>query len=230
MTEHGVPAPADAGPVDPHPGSASGAGVLPPSGGAPSDGGPAAGADGADAGDVLTAVEASGVSAHASSKRWSWSMLAVAATVIALDQLTKWWAQRTLADGHSVHVVGSVLQLALTYNSGMAFSRGTGLGPVIGVVAIVVIVVLLASLRRESSTLARVALAAVLGGAVGNLLDRLFRAGDGFLGGSVVDFIRLPHWPYFNVADMGVTLGGLTLVLGSWRAGRPRPAAETSAP
>ena len=144
----------------------------------------------------------------------------VAAAVVAVDQVTKWVAQRELADGHSVRVVGSLLRFTLTYNSGMAFSRGTGLGPVIGVVALVVIVVLLASLRRESSLLARVALAAVIGGALGNIVDRLFRAGDGFMGGSVVDFLQLPHWPVFNVADMAVTLGGLTLVLGAWRSGR----------
>jgi signal peptidase II len=150
----------------------------------------------------------------------SWSMAAVVAGVVALDHLTKWWAQRELSDGRSVEVMGSLLKLTLTYNSGMAFSRGTGLGPVIGVVAVVVIVVLLASLRRESSRLARFALASVIGGAIGNLLDRAFRSGDGFLGGSVVDFLQLPRWPVFNVADMAVTLGGITLVLGAWRAGR----------
>jgi signal peptidase II len=152
----------------------------------------------------------------------------VAAAVLAVDQVTKWVAQRELADGHSVRVVGSLLRFTLTYNSGMAFSRGTGLGPVIGVVALVVIVVLLASLRRESSRLARVALAAVIGGALGNIVDRLFRAGDGFMGGSVVDFLQLPHWPVFNVADMAVTLGGLTLVLGAWRSGRSRGASGGS--
>ena len=148
----------------------------------------------------------------------------VAAAVLVVDQITKSVAQRQLADGHSVRVVGSLLRLTLTYNSGMAFSRGTGLGPVIGVVALVVIVVLLASLRRESSRLARVALAAVIGGAVGNIADRLFRAGSGFMGGSVVDFLQRPHWPVFNVADTAVTLGGLTLVLGAWRSGRSRAA------
>ena len=153
-------------------------------------------------------------------------MALVSLAVVGVDQLTKWIAQRELADGRSVHVVGSLLELTLTYNSGMAFSRGRGLGPVIGVVALVIVVVLLASMRRESSRLGRVALAAVIGGAIGNLLDRTFRAGDGFLGGSVVDFLQLPHWPVFNVADMAVTLGGLTLVLGAWRAGRTRRPAQ----
>jgi signal peptidase II len=152
----------------------------------------------------------------------------VTAAVLVVDQVTKSVAQRELADGHSVRVVGSLLRLTLTYNSGMAFSRGTGLGPIIGVVALVVIVVLLASLRRESSRLARAALAAVIGGALGNIVDRLFRAGDGFLGGSVIDFIQVPHWPVFNVADMAVSVGGLTLVLGAWRSGRSRATAGGS--
>jgi len=159
-------------------------------------------------------------------------MVAVALAVVGVDQLTKWWAQRGLDDGRSVELLGPLLKLTLTYNSGMAFSRGRGLGPVIGVVALVVIVVLLASLRRESSRLGQLALAAVIGGAAGNILDRIFRAGDGFMGGSVVDFLQLPHWPVFNVADMAVTLGGLTLVLGAWRTGRAarQPSRSTSAP
>lgn len=148
----------------------------------------------------------------------------VAAAVVVVDQITKWWAQRALGDGEEIRVVGSLLKFTLTYNSGMAFSRGEGLGPVIGVVALVVIVVLLASLRRESSRLGQVVLAVVVGGAAGNIVDRLFR-GKGFLRGSVVDFIQLPRWPVFNVADMAVTCGGVTLVVAALLAGRrARPA------
>jgi signal peptidase II len=156
----------------------------------------------------------------------------VALTVVVVDQLTKWWAQRELADGHEIRVVGSLLKFTLTYNSGMAFSRGEGLGPVIGVVALVVIVVLLASLRRESSRLGQIVLAVVVGGAAGNIVDRLFR-GKGFLRGSVVDFIQLPHWPVFNVADIAVTCGGVTLVIAalvSGRRARPAPSRSSSSP
>lgn len=157
-------------------------------------------------------------------------MAAVATGVVVVDQLTKTWAKDAL-DDRDIRVVGSLLKFTLTYNKVMAFSRGTGLGPVIGVVALVVIVILLASLRRESSPVARVALSAVIGGAIGNILDRLFRAGDGgFMGGAVVDFIQIPRWPVFNVADMAVTLGGVALVLGAWRSGRADRSGPASAP
>jgi signal peptidase II len=148
-------------------------------------------------------------------------MAAVVLVIVTLDQITKTWALRALDDGESVRVVGSLLRFTLTFNKGMAFSRGSGLGPVIGVVAMVVIVLLLFTLRRESSPVARVALSAVIGGAIGNIIDRIFRDGTGgFMGGAVVDFIQLPRWPVFNIADMAVTLGGLTLVIGAWRSGR----------
>jgi signal peptidase II len=143
----------------------------------------------------------------------------VAALVVLADQLSKTWAVRRLSGGRTVDVVGS-LRFNLTFNSGMAFSQGRGAGPIIGVVALVVIVVLLVSLRRTGSMLSAVGIGLVIGGAIGNVSDRLFRAGDGFLGGAVVDFIDLQWWPIFNVADMAVTTGGVILVLGSLLAGR----------
>jgi signal peptidase II len=143
----------------------------------------------------------------------------IAALVVLVDQLTKWWAVANLSDGHTVDLVGS-LRLNLTFNSGMAFSRGKGAGPFIGVLALVVITVLLASLRRSGSTLSSVGLGLVIGGAIGNVCDRLFRRGEGFLGGEVVDFIDLQWWPVFNVADMAITVGGAILIVGSIVAGR----------
>jgi len=143
----------------------------------------------------------------------------VSLAVVVVDQVTKAWAQRAMADGHDIRVIGSLLKFTLSYNSGMAFSKGTGLGPVIGVVALVVVVVLLGSLRKEASRFGQVVLATVVGGAAGNIVDRLFRHG-GFMRGSVVDFIELPHWPVFNVADMAVSLGGITLVAAALLASR----------
>jgi signal peptidase II len=143
----------------------------------------------------------------------------IAGVVVLLDQLTKRWAVNALANGRTVDVVGS-LRFNLTHNSGMAFSRGTGVGPVIGVVALVVVVVLLASLRRNGSVVSTVGLGLVIGGAIGNVLDRLFRSGEGFLGGAVVDFIDLQWWPVFNVADAAITTGGVILVVGSLFGGR----------
>jgi signal peptidase II len=139
--------------------------------------------------------------------------LVVAGLWLALDQLTKHWAVNHLADGHVDHLFWT-LQFNLAFNSGMAFSRGRGLGPIIGVVALIVIVVLLLSLRRNDSRLGQVAVGMVIGGALGNVADRLFR-GDGWLHGSVIDFIDPQWWPIFNVADIGVVVGGILLVFGA---------------
>lgn len=140
--------------------------------------------------------------------------LGVAALVVLVDQLTKRWALDALSDGHTVHVWWT-LQFSLTFNSGMAFSRGQGLGPVIGVVAFVVVIVLVGSLARTATGIARFAVGLVVGGALGNLCDRLFRSGGGFLRGRVIDFIDLQWWPVFNVADAGIVVGGLVLLLAS---------------
>ncbi len=146
--------------------------------------------------------------------------IAVAVAVIAVDQLTKAWAVNALAD-HDIDVFWT-LRFHLTFNGGMAFSQGRGLGPIIGVIALVVVVVLLVSLRRHNhSTFAAVAVGLVVGGAAGNILDRLLRSGDGLLGGEVVDFIDLQWWPIFNVADSAVVIGGALLLLASLRATGP---------
>ena len=144
----------------------------------------------------------------------SWrAPIAIALGVVVLDQLTKHWAVNELADGHIIHVIWT-LQFNLAYNSGMAFSRGRGLGPVIAVVATLVIVWLLASLRSGGTRLSRFGMGCLIGGAAGNLLDRLFR-GDGWLHGSVVDFIDFQWFPIFNVADIAVNVGAASLILNS---------------
>ena len=147
--------------------------------------------------------------------------LVVAAIVVVLDQLTKHWAINRLTDGRDIDVIGS-LRFNLAFNSGMAFSRGEGLGPIIGVVAVVVVAVLLVGLRREGSRLGDIASGMVIGGALGNVVDRMFR-GDGWFHGSVVDFIDLQWWPIFNVADMAITIGGVLLVLSTVFARPPGP-------
>jgi signal peptidase II len=145
--------------------------------------------------------------------------LGVAAAVLLVDQLTKAWAVNAL-DDHDIDVFWT-LRLHLTFNGGMAFSQGRGLGPVIGIVALVVVVILLASLRKGGSTVSAVALGLVVGGAAGNITDRLFRSGSGFLGGEVVDFIDFQWWPVFNVADACVVVGGILLVVFSYVSARP---------
>ncbi len=147
--------------------------------------------------------------------------LVVAVAVVLVDQLTKQWALNALADGETIDVIGS-LRFNLAFNSGMAFSQGSGLGPFIGVVALLVVVGLLVSIGRSTSRLYPLSVGLIVGGAVGNLLDRLFRE-PGWLRGGVVDFIDLQWWPIFNVADIAITAGGVLLLLSSLRPPRPEP-------
>ena len=139
----------------------------------------------------------------------------VAAVVIILDQLTKTWAVRALSDNSTIDIVGS-LRFNLAFNTGASFSMGSGLGPLFAVIVVVVVVLLLRYSRHVTSAVGLVAVGMVVGGAIGNLLDRLFRGGDGFLQGGVVDFIDAQFWPIFNIADIGVVVGAALLVVTSW--------------
>jgi signal peptidase II len=141
---------------------------------------------------------------------------AVAAAVVVLDQLTKHWAVNALDDGRTIDLVGS-LRFKLTSNSGASFSFGEGRGGLIALVGLVVVAFVFRSVAGWPGRLAPLALGLVLGGALGNLTDRLLRDGDGFLGGHVIDFIDPQWWPVFNVADIGVSIGAVLLVLVSLR-------------
>lgn len=136
---------------------------------------------------------------------------AVAAAVIATDQLTKWWALERLPRG-SIHVVWT-LRLALARNTGAAFSilSGKGVGPAIALAAVAVIAALALGIRNLRTPAGRVAAGLVIGGALGNLADRAFRSDHGFMQGAVVDFIDLQWWPVFNVADACVVVGALLI-------------------
>ena len=141
--------------------------------------------------------------------------LAVAAVIVLVDQLTKIWAVSALSDG-PVEVIGSLLQFRLTRNPGGAFSLLTGFTPVLAVLAGVMVVYIIRTTRRTSDVVMAYSLALVLGGAVGNLVDRLVRS-PGFLRGEVVDFIKVPNWPTFNVADSEITIGVILILIRGWR-------------
>jgi signal peptidase II len=175
-------------------------------------------------GHVDTADESASLLAPAPSRRRGRLRvtLLIAAVVVAMDQLTKHWVLNALSGRSPRHVVWT-LQWNLSRNSGMAFSKGQGIGPIIGLLAIVVVVIILRSVRGNASTLVAVAAGLVLGGAVGNVCDRLFR-GSGWLHGSVIDWIDFQWFPIFNVADMGVDIGGALFVIWALFAGR-RPSA-----
>ncbi len=141
--------------------------------------------------------------------------LSVAVGWLVLDQLTKIWAEHALTSA-PIHVLGT-LQLELTYNSGASFSLGTGHGPWIALGALVVVAVLLWVGRSARSRIGAVALGMIVGGALGNVIDRAFRSDGGFLQGSVIDFIDLQWWPVFNIADVGVVCGAILLVIATFR-------------
>jgi len=151
--------------------------------------------------------------------RLAWAPVAL--FVVVADQLTKHWAVNELVD-RDIDVFWT-LRFNLSYNTGMAFSRGENFGPIIGVVALGVVVALLLSLKRQPGRLTDIAVGMIIGGAVGNVIDRLFRQEGWFLGG-VVDFIDFQWFPIFNIADIGVTVGGGLLVLASWLVSRSNAA------
>ena len=141
----------------------------------------------------------------------------MAAVVVVLDQLTKAWAVNALADGPIV-IIEDFLELQLTFNTGAAFSILSDLarsGPILGIVVIGVVLLILFALRDASHIGEAVGLGLVLGGALGNLIDRLFR-GDGFMDGAVVDFIDFSFFATFNVADSAVTIGVAILLVSTF--------------
>jgi signal peptidase II len=135
----------------------------------------------------------------------------VAIAVLVIDQLTKRWALSALSRRAPRHVVWT-LQWNLTRNSGMAFSQAQGIGPFIGIVAMLVVLWLAWSSRSLTSKLASVAAGLIAGGALGNLVDRIFRGGS-LLHGAVIDFVDLQWFPIFNVADMAIDIGGVLFVV-----------------
>jgi len=141
-------------------------------------------------------------------------MTGLAAAVGVADQISKTVEQKDLASG-PYHVLGP-LDLELTYNKGAAFGLGAGIAPIILVVGAALIVVVLGFGRPIRSRLATVASGMLVGGALSNLGDRLFRPN----GGAVIDWIHLSHWPTFNVADSGIVVGVALLVLANLG---PRP-------
>jgi signal peptidase II len=157
------------------------------------------------------AQRSSGAPARPSARGVAW-LVATGAIILVADLISKIEIVRHLAFGQTVHVVGSVLRLTLTRNPGAAFSIGTGQTALFALVAVGVIVVIVRSARRLRSVAWAITLGLLLGGALGNLVDRLFRAPGPFRG-YVVDWIQLPHWPVFNVADSAIVCGGVLAVL-----------------
>jgi signal peptidase II len=138
-------------------------------------------------------------------------LLSIAAAVLLLDIVTKVLAVRLLVPGQPVSIIGDTVTWTLVRNSGAAFSMATGYTWMLTLVAMGVVVGIIWMGRRLVSPWWAVGLGMILGGALGNLVDRFFRA-PGPLRGHVVDFLSIGWWPVFNVADPAVVGGAMLLV------------------
>ncbi len=146
-----------------------------------------------------------------------WMLVAIAALVVLADVASKVAIVAQLDPERPVRVIGGAIYLVLVRNPGAAFSVATGMTWLLSLVAVVVVIAIVRMARRLHSTGWAWGLGLVLGGALGNLIDRIFRA-PGVFQGHVVDFISvvLPggyHWPVFNLADSSIVSGGILLVL-----------------
>lgn len=140
-----------------------------------------------------------------------WPFLAgFALLAYVLDQATKFWVTSTMVEGQSTPVIGNILRWYYIRNSGAAFSIGENFTWFFTLVMAAVSVAIISQVRKIGSAWWAVALGLVLGGALGNLTDRLFRE-PSFAMGHVVDFISFPNFAIFNLADSAV-VGGVALI------------------
>lgn len=141
----------------------------------------------------------------------------IAVAVLVIDAVTKALIVASIAEGENVRILGGLVYLTQIRNPGAAFSMATGMTWVLAIVAIAVVAFIIRMAPRLHSTPWAVCLGLILGGALGNLSDRVFRA-PGFLQGHVVDFISVfgpnaEYFPAFNAADSAISIGGVMLVL-----------------
>ncbi|WP_017575462.1 signal peptidase II [Nocardiopsis kunsanensis] len=139
-------------------------------------------------------------------------LMGVALGAIVVDFLTKEWALAALTHGEFVDVIGEFLQFTLVFNTGAAFSLGTGYTWVFTVISTIVVLAIGYMGRRVRNPWWGVTLGLMMGGAAGNLVDRFFRP-PGPFEGAVVDFLSVPNWPVFNIADSCVVVGAVLVVV-----------------
>jgi signal peptidase II len=155
-----------------------------------------------------------------SSRRTALTLFGVTAVALYLVDLgTKTVALERLADGRRIDVLGDLLGFRLTFNPGAAFGTGTSYTAVLSCIAMVAVGVVLWLSRRVADRLWALALGLLLAGVLGNLTDRIFRA-PGPFEGHVVDFIQLPNWPIFNVADMCINVAAVLILVQAFRGVR----------
>ncbi len=154
-------------------------------------------------------------------------LVAVATAAFALDVASKVLVVATMHYGEPIRLLGPALQLDYTRNPGAAFSIGEAYTIIFTAIAVGVIAMILRLSRSLFSLPWAIALGLLLGGALGNLTDRIIRA-PGVLRGWVVDFIHVPHWPIFNLADSAIVVGGALMVLLAFRGLHPDGTDERS--
>ncbi|MGZ5213062.1 MAG: signal peptidase II [Actinomycetota bacterium] len=148
------------------------------------------------------------------------ALFAVAGVVWVLDRLSKLWVEHTLAGRPPITLIPGVLDLRFTTNPGGAFSLGQRSPWIFVGASILVSVAIVATAFRHTNVATSLALGLILGGAVGNLTDRIVR-GPGF-SGHVVDFVDFQVWPVFNLADAAIVVGAVVLAISSFAADRDR--------
>lgn len=136
----------------------------------------------------------------------------VAAAALAVDLISKYLVMKELEGHPSIHVIGSLVKFTYVRNPGAAFGAGTSLTPVITVIALVAALVTVRFIAKARQGLWAFALGLLLAGVLGNLADRIFRDPGPFRG-HVVDFIQLPHYAVFNVADMCINVAAVLMVI-----------------
>jgi len=137
-------------------------------------------------------------------------LVATAVTVVVVDQLSKAWAVEALTGRGRVDLVGDLFGLRLTRNPGAAFSLATGATWIFTILATIVVVIIARIARDLGSRAWAITLGLLMGGATGNLIDRLVRE-PGFARGHVIDFFELPHYPIFNVADSCIVTAAILI-------------------
>jgi signal peptidase II len=146
-----------------------------------------------------------------------WKRLyAIAWAIWLLDFATKSWALNSLDSRNPVKLLGDFLQLTLLKNSGAAFSLAQGATVIFTIFAILVVVAIAYYSIKITSFGWSIVLGLALGGILGNLTDRIFRS-PGFFTGHVIDWIQLPNWPVFNLADSAIVVAASIAVILSLR-------------
>ena len=134
-------------------------------------------------------------------------LFATAWTIWLLDFATKVWALTSLSS-EPRKIFGSFLQFTLVHNSGAAFNFATGFSIAFSLLALAVVIAVIYFAPKITSRGWQISIGLLLGGVLGNLTDRIFRE-PSFLNGHVIDWIQIPHWPVFNIADSAICIAAV---------------------